>query len=280
MSRFIAAAIQMHSIDDKATNIAKAEALIDEAAAKGAKLVVLPEMFNLWGPPELLVEEAEPIPGPSVDRVRGKAKAHGIYIVAGSVAERREGEQKIRNTSVLVDPNGEIIARYSKIHLFDVEMPGQFAMRESDSVTPGDAVVVARTDHCTLGISICYDLRFPELYRSLVVAGANVVAIPGSFMLATGKDHWLPLIRARAIENQVYVVAANEFGPIPGTGALRNGRSVIVDPWGTVLAQAPDADVAIAAEIDLDYLQKVRRDIPCLTHLRSDVYSKQASSGI
>ncbi len=272
MSSLTVAAIQMTAGDDKESNLAKAKTLIDAAIKKGARFVVLPEYFNFCGDPKLHRQEAEPIPGPTIEMLATKARENRVYILGGSIAESINGEGKFCNTSVLLGPSGDIIAKYRKIHLFDVEIDHRVIMKESDVVEPGDKIVLVETEYGFIGLSICYDLRFPELYRALAVGGARIIFVPASFMLATGKDHWTPLLRARAIENQVFVVAADQIGPLPGTRMLRYGRSMIVDPWGTVLVQAPDTETVITAELDFDYLSRVRKQVPSLAHRRPEVY--------
>ncbi len=274
MSKVTVGALQMHSGDDKQSNLAKAEALLDVAVEKGARFIALPEIFNICGNWEVLKANAEPVPGPTTDRLCRKARESRIYLLGGSVLEIAEGTDKVFNTSVLIDPSGEVIARYRKIHLFDVTIGDRVVIKESDAMVPGDELVTAETDYGTVGLTICYDLRFPEIYRELAVRGAKLIFIPSSFMDSTGKDHWNPLLRARAIENQVFIVAPNEIGPIPGTKMLRHGRSAIIDPWGTVLAQASDTEGVITAELDFDYLLKVRRELPSLAHRRPEVYSQ------
>lgn len=274
ISQVTVGAVQMHSGDNKQSNLAKAEALLDVAVERGARFIALPEIFNICGNWEVLKANAEPVPGPTTDRLCRKARESRIYLLGGSVPEIAEGTDKVFNTSVLIDPSGKIIARYRKIHLFDVTIGDRVVIKESDAMVPGDEMVTAETDYGTVGLTICYDLRFPEIYRELAVRGAKLIFIPSSFMDSTGKDHWNPLLRARAIENQVFIVAPNEIGPIPGTRMLRHGRSAIIDPWGTVLAQASDTEGVITAELDFDYLLKVRRELPSLAHRRPEVYSQ------
>ena len=272
MSALTVAAIQMTAGDNKESNLAKAETLIDAAIKKGARFIVLPEYFNFCGDPKRHRQEAEPIPGPTIEMLATKARENRVYILGGSIAESINGAEKFCNTSVLLGPSGDIIAKYRKIHLFDVEIDHRVIMKESDVVEPGDKIALVETEYGPVGLSICYDLRFPELYRALAVGGARIIFVPASFMLATGKDHWTPLLRARAIENQVFVVAADQIGPLPGTRLLRYGRSMIVDPWGTVLAQAADTETVITAELDFDYLSRVRKQVPSLAHRRPEVY--------
>ena len=272
MDRFTVAAIQMHSGDDKESNLAKAETLINVALEKGARFVVLPEYFNFCGDPQVHKQHAEPIPGSTANLLCAKARKYQVYILGGSIAEKINGTDKFFNTSLLINPSGEIIAKYRKIHLFDAEVDKEVVIKESDVVEPGDKIVLAETKYGMVGLTICYDLRFPELYRELAVRGAKIIFGPASFMMITGKDHWEPLLRARAIENQVFIVAADEIGPLSGTTLLRYGKSMIIDPWGTVLSQAPDAEGVITAELDFDYMYKVRREIPSLANRRPQAY--------
>lgn len=272
MNTLTVAAIQMKSHESKQQNLSHAEALLDIAIEKGAKLIALPELFNFLGTPETMKANAEPVPGPTTDRLCAKARGSSVYILGGSIAEKADKAGKVFNTSVLINPSGDIIARYSKIHLFDVEIGTQVSVKESDTFNPGDELVTAETEYGVAGLSICYDLRFPELYRGLTLKGARIIFVPAAFMAATGKDHWKTLLKARAIENQVYVIAPDVIGPIPGTKLTTYGRSIIVDPWGTVLAQATDNECVITAELDFDYLQEVRTGLPCLAHRRPEVY--------
>lgn len=191
------AAIQMNSREDKEKNVQKAEKLIDEVASKGSKVVALPEMFNFLGPDEEKLSQAEDIPGPTIERMINKATQYKIYILCGSILEKSTELDKAFNTSVLIDPQGEIIARYRKIHLFNLEIKGGPLYRESTFIQPGKEIVTVDTKLTKFGLSICYDLRFPELYRKLTFNGARVIFIPAAFTLHTGKDHWEPLIRAR-----------------------------------------------------------------------------------
>ena len=272
MDRFTVAAIQMHSGDDKESNLAKAETLINVALEKGARFVVLPEYFNFCGDPQVHKQHAEPIPGSTANLLCAKARKYQVYILGGSIAEKINGTDKFFNTSLLINPSGEIIAKYRKIHLFDAEVDKEVVIKESDVVEPGDKIVLAETKYGMVGLTICYDLRFPELYRELAVRGAKIIFVAASFMMITGKDHWEPLLRARAIENQVFIVAADEIGPLSGTTLLRYGKSMIIDPWGTVLSQAPDAEGVITAELDFDYMYKVRREVPSLANRRPQAY--------
>jgi predicted amidohydrolase len=267
MERYLAAAVQMSSGADRAANLARADALVRQAAAQGARLVVLPEVFAWRGPREGEAEVAEPIPGPTVIALGVLARELGIWLCAGSILERAPGESRAYNTSCLLDPRGELVARYRKLHLFDVELPGRVAVRESDTRAPGTEVVVAPTPFGTLGLSICYDLRFPELYRELVRAGAEILLLPSAFTFFTGAAHWEVLCRARAIENQCYLIAADQTGTSPH-GFADWGDSCIVDPWGRIIARAGDGEGIVIAEIDPQTIVRIRRELPCLSHTR------------
>ena len=269
--RIRVACVQLTSRADKAENLEKTERLVAQAAASGADVVLLPEKWNAIGGVETLHEAAETIEGgESVEAMRGWAAQHGITLVGGSITERREGREKLSNTSLVFDPDGELVALYRKIHLFDVDVGGH-RYRESDAEEPGEEPVVARLEGWPIGLTVCYDLRFPELYRILALEGAELVTVPAHFTLYTGKDHWHVLLRARAIENQNYVAAAAQIGEtIPGKPSY--GRSLIVDPWGIVLAQAPDEETVISAELDRARLEEVRRTLPSLKNRRADAY--------
>jgi len=266
MSRFIAAAIQLCAGSDKVANLDKAESFVAEAVRQAAQLVVLPEVFLSRG---LRSEErtaAEPIPGPSTERLSALARGLKIHLVAGSILEQGAGD-KVFNTSLVFDARGELIARYRKLHLFDVDIPGHVSIRESDTRAPGDRVVTVSTALGVLGLSVCYDLRFPELYRQLTRAGAEIITVPSAFTFPTGAAHWEVLLRARAIENQVYIIAPDQIGRSP-SGVVDFGNSMIIDPWGKPLARAADREMVIFAEIDRDYQERVRRELPCLTHIK------------
>jgi predicted amidohydrolase len=265
------AAIQMNSREDKSANIETALALIDQAAAGGARLVALPEIWPYLGPEEGNRDAAEPVPGPITDLLAERAARHGIFIHAGSIHESREGDPKVFNTAVVIGPSGGIIAKYSKIHMFDVVLDGVASYEESATVAPGDEIVTVDIDGVRVGMSICYDLRFPELFRILALQGAEIIILPAAFTMTTGKDHWEVLIRARAIENQVYMIAPAQVGA-DSSGRWCYGRSMIVDPWGVVLATAPDVETTIHATLDRSILQKVRRQIPSLTNRMPDRY--------
>jgi predicted amidohydrolase len=246
---------------------------VREAAGHGAELVVLPEKWPVLGPADVLRAGAEELDGPALGWARAVARELGIDLVAGSLSLREPGRERLVNASAHVGPDGEIAALYRKLHMFDVEVDGT-QYRESEAEEPGAEVVVSRTANgVELGLSICYDLRFPELYRALAARGARVIAVPSAFTLATTRDHWEVLLRARAIEDQAFVVAANQVGA-HGGGLRSGGRSMIVDPWGVVLAQAPDAPGVVVADLDLDRLDDVRRRLPSLANRRAaEVYA-------
>jgi predicted amidohydrolase len=265
-----AAAVQLTATPDKGRNLETADRLVRAAARDGARLVVLPEKWSVLGPGRALRDGAEPLDGQAVAWARGLAAQLRIDLIAGSVAERVPGEEKLRNTCVHIDPTGEIRAVYRKIHLFDVEVEGT-TYRESEHEQPGDEPVLTQADGVEVGLTICYDLRFPELFRILAVRGARILTVPSAFTLATTRDHWEPLVRARAIENQAFVVAANQIGE-HAPGLRSGGRSMIVDPWGVVLAMAPDRETYVVADLDLDQQIAVRRRLPSLANRRPQAY--------
>jgi predicted amidohydrolase len=265
------ACIQLRAGSSPDDNLAAAGALVRTAAANGAEIVLLPERWEAFGSADEIRAAAQALDGPRLTAVAGWARELGIAIVAGSVAERVEGDARLRNTSVAFDRDGSQVAAYRKIHQFDVDLPNQ-RVRESDTDAPGAGPVIAELGGVRVGLTICYDLRFPELYRAYGVAGATVITVPAAFLERTGRDHWEVLLRARAIENQCFVAAANQYGPLPA-GLTAYGRSMIVDPWGTVIAQASDGDGVIAATCDHDYLARVRAQVPSLAHRRPEAYA-------
>jgi predicted amidohydrolase len=263
-----AAVVQLNSTGDKGRNLAVAERLVRAAAAGGAELVALPEKWNLLAAGEDLLAGAEPLDGPSLGAARAWARELGVNLLAGSISER--GEEKAFNTSVLIGPDGEDLAVYRKVHMFDVDVGG-IAYRESAHEEPGTEIVTAPLGDAVLGLSVCYDLRFPELYRILALRGARLIAVPSAFTLATGRDHWQVLLRARAIENQAFVLAPNQVGEAPPHFSSF-GRSAIVDPWGVVLATAPDEECTVAAELDFVAQDRVRESLPALANRRPQAY--------
>lgn len=265
------AAVQMNSRNDKAQNIETALRLIDRAAGEGARLIALPEVWSFLGDDAGSRAAAEPIPGPTIELLAERARRHDVYIHAGSIQESRPGDPRMYNTTALIDPRGNIIAKYSKIHMFDVVLDGVASYQESATVSPGDEIVTADVDGFTVGLTICYDLRFPELYRILALRGAEIIFQPAAFTLTTGKDHWETLIRARAIENTVYMVSPAQVGSY-AEGKWSWGRSMIVNPWGTVLTTAPDEETVVIANLDRETLNRVRRQVPSLSNRMPDRY--------
>ena len=270
-----AAAVQMNSTADTGANLATAERLVRAAADRGAELVVLPEKWSVLGEGADMARGAEPLDGRFISRARELAAELRIDLVAGSVLEEVPGQEKHANTSVHIGPDGEVRAVYRKLHMFDVEVDG-VTYAESAHERAGDEVVLSElANGRRLGMSICYDVRFPELYRELVGRGAEIIVIPAAFTLATTRDHWEVLVRARAIENQCFVVAPNQIGN-HAPGLRSGGRSLIVDPWGLVLASAPDTETAIVAELDFENLERIRRRLPALAHQRPELYASAA----
>jgi predicted amidohydrolase len=270
------AAIQMNSTEDRERNLATADRLVRAAARDGAALVVLPEKWTVLGTQEQLAAGAEPLDGPAIAWARATARELGIDLVAGSIVERVPDRAKRANTSVHVGPDGELRATYRKVHLFDVEVAGT-VYRESDGEDPGDELVTSTlAGGVHLGMAICYDLRFPELFRILALRGAQVIVLPSAFTLATTRDHWEVLVRARAIESQCFVVAPNQIGAYPPDNRS-GGRSLIVDPWGTVLATAPDSETHVVAELDFARQREIRASLPSLANRRPRAYAWPAS---
>ena len=253
------ALVQLDARDDVAGNIAAAVALADEAAAGGARLVALPEYLQFRGTDDGFRASARPIPGPHTEPFAEVARRRDAWILVGSTAETSADPARPYNTSALIAPDGSIAATYRKVHLFDVDIEHGPTDTKSARVTPGDRLVCADVDGAKLGLSVCYDLRFPELYRSLALAGAGILTVPSAFTERTGRDHWEVLLRARAIENGAFVLAPSQIGGPPGQPAY--GRSMVIDPWGTVIAQAPDAVGIVRADLDLDRVaERAARD--------------------
>ena len=270
--RYTVALAQMNSQNNKMENLEAAAAMIKEAASNHARVICFPEMMNLMGRNIGPGGGAEPLSGLTIDTLSKEAKKYGIYVVAGSISESHEGEEDKRfsNTSVLLSPKGELLAAYRKLHMFDIQIPGGREFRESDKVRPGNEIVTVETELGVFGLSICYDLRFPEPFRIMAMRGADVVFIPSSFNIATGMAHFEPLVRARAIENGYYVIAPEQFGT-KSSGTVY-GNSIAADPWGTVIAHAAPRAEVIYAAIDTDWLRSVREEMPCLAQRRTDVY--------
>jgi predicted amidohydrolase len=263
----VAAVVQMTSTADVEGNLAAAEGLIAEAAGRGAGFVALPENFGFLRSTGDPAPDAQTVDGPWVRRMAQAARNHRLTLLLGSLPEKSAEPGKIHNTSVLLGPDGAVLATYRKIHLFDIDLPGLEHLKESREVAPGREVVVAEAPFGALGLTICYDVRFPELYRALTRRGARVLAVPSAFTERTGKDHWETLLRARAIENLAYVVAPAQVG-VHGKGRSSHGHAMIVDPWGSVLAQVAGGEGIALAELDFDRQDRLRRELPALDHIR------------
>lgn len=277
MSELVVGAVQMTSTENLEGNLERARELVRQAATFGALLVGLPENFAYLGNDRdhrLAIAETLPDPGtagagptgPILGAMQELARATGTWLLLGGFPERGAGN-KIRNSAVLLDPSGAVVSVYRKMHLFDVDVPGGRRFRESEAIEPGGAPVVAETPWGGLGLSICYDLRFPELYRALTAGGARIVTVPSAFTVETGKDHWHVLLRARAIENQVFLLAPAQFG-VHGPNRSSYGHALVVDPWGVVLAECGDHEGVALARLDFDYQDRVRAALPVLTHRR------------
>jgi len=272
-----AAALQLNSTDDYDRNLEVAERLVRAAAGDGAELVVLPEKWTVLGPSEALRARAEPLDGPALTAASGWARELGLFLVAGSIPELVPGQEKLANTSVMFGPDGDRRAVYRKIHMFDVRV-GDVTYEESADERPGDEIVIGDAGDVPVGLTICYDLRFPELYRILALRGARVITVPSAFTERTGRDHWEVLIRARAIEDQVFIVAAGQVGSAP-PHYRSYGRSMIVDPWGVVLAQAADTECFVSADLDFASQAETRDSLPSLRNRRPEAYRWPEESG-
>ena len=263
-----AAAIQLNSQGDLEANLAIVARLVDRAAADGAQIVVVPENFAYFGPERLRRDIAESeAGGPIQEALQELAQRHRVAIVAGGFPERSTDPKRPFNTCLVVGSDGGVRARYRKLHLFDVELPGGRVLSESATTMPGTTPVITEVEGVAVGLTICYDLRFPELFRWLSEHGAEVVVVPAAFTLQTGRDHWQVLVRARAIENQVWVVAANQWGEHPES-RQSYGHSAVVDPWGRIVAEQAEGTGVVGALLDLDELTVIRRRLPCLDHRR------------
>jgi deaminated glutathione amidase len=263
------AVVQMNSAEDKAQNLSTAERLLHEAADRQAELAVLPELFTYLGRRRGHREAAEAIPGPTSELLARVARQRGLRIVGGSFLESAAGQERYFNTCLAFEADGSIVARYRKLHLFDVDVEGN-RYRESDTMSPGEDVVLTKLGDVPVGLTICYDLRFPELYRRLGAGGARIITAPSAFTFETGKDHWDLLVRTRALENQVFVLAAAQFGSHP-PGLACYGNAMIVDPWGAVLARAAEGEGVVVAELDFGHQDKIRKSLPALSHRRAEV---------
>jgi predicted amidohydrolase len=263
------AVCQMNSGPDVSTNLSTADDLLREAADGEADLAALPEYFEFMGPSSRRADLATSVPGPVTDRLAAIARERSMWVLAGGVLEIADG--RVYDTAALIDRTGEVVTRYRKIHLYDVMLPSQPPIHESATIAPGDQLVTRVVDSTRVGLSICYDLRFPELYRGLMAQGAEVLCVPAQFQHTTGKDHWATLLRSRAIENQCFVVAPGQWGTFgePEAGRRSYGHSMVVDPWGRILVEAPEEGTGVwFADLDLDELRRLRRTFPVLQHRR------------
>jgi deaminated glutathione amidase len=264
------AACQLNSGPDKDLNIKAAFDVASRAARAGADLVVLPEYTDYLGPGAGAFAAAEEPQGPAHTAFADAARELGVWLLVGSIRVKAP-DGRVYNTSLVFDRSGQLTATYRKVHLFDVDLPDRVTHKESDTVAPGDRLVQVDVDQTRVGLSICYDLRFPELYRAHALAGAHLLAVPAAFTFFTGRDHWEVLLRARAIENQCYVVAAGQYGTYPPDGHS-NGRSMIIDPWGVVVACAPDEPGFVTADLDRARIDRIRTELPSLANRRTDAY--------
>ncbi|MFT9493436.1 carbon-nitrogen hydrolase family protein [Anaerosolibacter sp.] len=260
---------QMMVMEDKGENIEKAESMIREAAGNGARVVVLPEMFNCPYENKYFPLYAEAYPGETTERLSLMAMESNIYLIAGSIPEQ-EGDH-IYNTSFIFGPDGKLIGRHRKMHLFDIDVEGKIRFKESDTLGYGEEITVVETEFGKIGVAICYDMRFPELMRLMVLEGAEVIIVPAAFNMTTGPAHWDITIKARALDNQVYFVAASPARNMDATYHAY-GHSSIVSPWGDVIAQADEKETILYGEIDLEKVKKVRRELPLLQHRRTTLY--------
>jgi len=270
MRKLKIAVCQMSVVESKEENLTKAEEMLKRAAEDyNSDVLVLPEMFNCPYSNDFFPAYAEAFPGESTDRLSSLAKELKVYIIGGSIPER-EGD-KIYNTSFIFDPEGKLLAKHRKMHLFDIAVEGGITFKESDTLGAGNHVTVVDTPFCKLGIAICYDMRFPELMRLMVEKGAEVIIIPAAFNMTTGPAHWDSLIKIRALDNQVFFVAAS---PARNLEAVYHayGHSTIISPWGDIVARAGEGEEIIYGELDLEYVNKIRNQLPLLKHRRRDIY--------
>lgn len=266
---FSIALCQMHVNTDKERNLAKAESMIREAAKKGAQVIALPEMFNCPYSNKYFREFAEDGGGRTVGFLSSLAAELGIYLVGGSIPEL--DQDNVYNTSFIFGREGEMIGKHRKIHLFDIDVKGGIRFKESDTLTPGDSVTVFDTEYCKIGVAICYDVRFPELFRKMTLDGARLVILPGAFNMTTGPAHWELTMRARALDNQIYFAAVSPARDTEGPYQAY-GHSCVANPWGEICGKTDSRESIVYAEIDLDYLEGIRDQLPLLKHRRPALY--------
>jgi predicted amidohydrolase len=273
---FTVAAVQMRSTGDRKRNLAAAEGFAAEAAARGADVIAFPENVSYVRKEGSPLPPAETVHGETAERFARMAQRHGAWVLAGTIALRTERGRKRSNASILFAPDGSIAGVYRKMHLFDASIPNRAEFRESAIVAPGHAPVAAATPLSTFGLSICYDLRFPELYRHLALAGAEVLFVPSAFTAYTGRFHWTALLRARAIENLAYVVAPAQWG-LHHPGRRSYGHTCVIDPWGRVVAERASGTGVVLARIDPARVARFRRELPVLDHVRRELLGKPGS---
>lgn len=266
MNKIPTAVIQINAGSDKRSNLDNAARMVKRASRNGARLIALPELFNWRGSKRDMKKNSEPLSGFTYKKMADLASSLNIFIHCGSILETNPRSKKPFNTSFLLSPEGKRIAHYRKIHLFTIRAPEKDSIDERLLYSAGEKVTSALTPFGTVGLTICYDLRFPELYRSLTFQGAEIIFVPSAFTFDTGKAHWETLLRTRAIENQVFIIAPNQYGSGPSQ-TLNYGHSMIVDPWGTVLARCKNEEKILYADLDMAYLKKVRKKLPVLNKI-------------
>ena len=260
---------QMNITESKERNLSKAEEMIRLAAREKSQVIVLPEMFNCPYETGAFPKYAEEYMGKTTQLLASLSKALGVYIVGGSIPERDKGQ--IYNTSFIFDKNGELIGKHRKIHLFDIDIEDGIKFKESDTLGRGNNITVFDTEYGRIGVAICYDMRFPELMRLMALKGAEVIIVPAAFNMTTGPAHWNLTLRARAIDNQVYYVAASPARNLEASYHAY-GHSALVNPWGEIISQADEKETVLYGEVDLDYLKNIRKQLPLLLHRRTDLY--------
>ncbi|AOY76294.1 carbon-nitrogen hydrolase family protein [Clostridium formicaceticum] len=270
MRKFKVAVCQMLVTENKEENLIKAEEMIREAKSQEAKIVVLPEIFNCPYNSQSMLEMAETYPGETTSRLSNLAKELSLYIIGGSIAEK--SKNKVYNTSFIFGPQGELLGRHRKMHLFDIDIKGKITFKESDVFEAGDEVTVVDTGFCKIGVAICFDMRFPELMRLMVLKGAEVIIVPAAFNTTTGPAHWHETIKVRAVDNQVYFVAASPARNLQSSYHAY-GFSTIMNPFGEVVGAAEEGETIVYGEIDLNYVEKVRQELPLLKNRRKDLYT-------
>jgi omega-amidase len=263
------AVCQLKVSDNKTLNLKNAQKMIEDAALQCADIIILPEMFNCPYDPSYFSQYSENYPGVTTSLLSALAALHSVYIIGGSIPEREKNQ--IYNTSYSFDRKGALIGKHRKIHLFDVEIEGEIRFKESETITAGSGLTVIETEFCKIGIAICYDMRFPELIRKMVLSGAQIIVVPSAFNMTTGPAHWHLIARTRALDNQVYFIAASPARDEKAS-YIAYGHSLVVNPWGDIISEASEKEEIIFSEIDLGFVDKIRRELPLLKHRREEVY--------